>query len=166
MRTAMAEPVAPKRERIEEMDRQAWQSAALLAGLVAAAGCGTKSHFQFDELDLVPAQEELTEFSLGTYVVPIPVAEGIQADAAPKRNAVEFGFELIAVVKRDQKSRIADSWERHEGKIRDRVIRECRRSSLDDLETLKAHLMDAVQSQLGEREIRQLVIADVKSEGI
>ena len=142
------------------------RGALLLLACLAGGGCGSKSRFQFDELDLVPAHEELTEFSLGKYAIPIPVAEGIDGEAQPKHNAVEFGFELIAVVKRDHESRIADSWERHEGTIRDRVIRVCRNASLDDLEELKAHLMDAVQAQLGDKEIRQLVIAEVKSREI
>jgi flagellar basal body-associated protein FliL len=146
--------------------RPSWHFVALLlasAVWTAGGGCSSKSQFQFDELDLVPAQEELTEFSLGKYAIPIPVVEVGPAESHNRRNLVQFDFELIAVVKRDQESRIADSWERHEGKIRDRVIRVCRNASLDDLEELKAHLMDAVQAQLGDKEIRQLVIAEVKS---
>jgi hypothetical protein len=139
---------------------------ALVLASVACGGCESKSRFQFDELDLVPAQEELSEFSLGKYAIPIPIAEPGDGEADHKRNAVEFGFELIAVVKREHESRIADSWQRHEGKIRDRVIRVCRNASLDDLEELKAHLMDAVQAQLGDKEIRQLVIAEVNSHEI
>jgi hypothetical protein len=151
-----------------DMIRMSWKCESLLLASLAwaACGCGSKSRFQFDELDLVPAQEELTEFSLGKYAIPIPVAEGIDGEAQSKRNAVEFGFELIAVVKREHESRIVDSWERHEGKIRDRVIRVCRNASLNDLEELKAHLMDAVQAQLGDKEIRQLVIAEVNSQEI
>jgi hypothetical protein len=148
------------------MIRTSGKSVALLLACFACGGCGSKSRFQFDELDLVPAQEELTEFSLGKYAIPIPVANGIGGEADSMRNAVEFGFELIAVVKRDHEARIADSWERHEGKIRDRVIRVCRNASLNDLEALKAHLMDAVQAQLGDKEIRQLVIAEVESQEI
>jgi hypothetical protein len=142
--------------------------ALLFASLViwTGGGCGSKSEFRFDELDLVPAHEELTEVSLGKYAVPIPVhAAGPDQSLAP-RNLVQFDFELIAVVKRDQKSRVADSWDRHEGKIRDRVIRVCRNASLDDMEELRARLMDAVQDQLGDKEIRQLVIAEVKSRAI
>ncbi len=144
--------------------RPSWHFVALLLASAAwTSGCSSKSQFQFDELDLVPAQEELTEFSLGKYAIPIPVAEVDSGESRDRRNLVQFDFELIAVVKRDQESRIADSWERHEGKIRDRVIRVCRNASLDDLEELRAHLMDAVQAQLGDKEIRQLVIAEVKS---
>ena len=129
-------------------------------------GCGSKSEFQFDELDLVPAHEELTEFSLGKYAIPIPVLEAGADESLARRNLVQFDFELIAIVKREQKSRVADSWERHEGKIRDRVIRVCRNASLDDMEELRANLMDAVQDQLGDKEIRQLVISEVKSRAI
>jgi hypothetical protein len=149
-----------------KMHRRAWCCGALLLTACAIAGCGSKSEFQFDSLDLVPAQEELSEVSLGKYAIPIPMVEDRAGESARRRNSVQFDFELIVVVKRDHESRIADSWERHEGKIRDRVIRVCRNASLDDLEELKAHLMDAVQAQLGNKEIRQLVIAEVKERGL
>jgi hypothetical protein len=142
------------------------QSVALLLALAVWTGCGSKSGFQFDELDMAPAHEELTEFSLGKYAIPIPVLEAESGESLERRNRVQFDFELIAVLKRDQKSRVADSWERHEGKIRDRVIRVCRNASLDDMEDLRANLMDAVQDQLGHKEIRQLVISEVKSRGL
>ena len=69
----------------------------------------------------------------------------------------------------DRKSSIVDSWSRHEGKIRDNVIRVCRNASVDDLQepelsTLKAHLMDALASQVGEEGLRQLLITEVESE--
>jgi len=138
--------------------------ALLLAScLWAAGGCGQKQEFQFDELDLVPEREQLTEFSLGKYAIPIPVSDGGPGSTHNRRNRFQFDFELIAVVQREHESQVADSWERHRGKISDRVIRVCRNASLDDLEELKAHLMDAVQAQLGDKEIRQLVISEVKS---
>jgi hypothetical protein len=138
--------------------------ALLLAGcLWAAGGCNEKSKFQFDELDFVPEREELTELSLGKYAIPIPVSDGGPGSTQNRRNRFQFDFELIAVVQREHESEVTDSWERHRGKIRDRVIRVCRNASLDDLEELKAHLMDAVQAQLGDKQIRQLVIAEVKS---
>lgn len=112
---------------------------------------------------MVPERAELTEFSLGKYAIPIPVSDGGPGSTQNRRNGIQFDFELIAVVQREHESEIADSWERHRGKIRDRVIRVCRNASLTDLEELKAHLMDAVQAQLGDKEIRQLVIAEVKS---
>jgi hypothetical protein len=144
--------------------RPIWSLLATCLPWVVAAGCGAKSTFEFDELDLVRTQEELTEFPLGKYAIPIPVAAGDSEDSHQLHNHVQLDFELIAVVKRDHQSRISDSWKRHEGKIRDRVIRVCRNSSPDDLEELRAHLMDAVQAQLGDKEIRQLVIAEVKSQ--
>jgi hypothetical protein len=132
------------------------------------AGCSSKHAFHFDELDLVPAQEELTEFSLGHYQVPIPVANDREGDQATPRNRFEFAFDLYALVSPEKRSQLAAAWERHEGKIRDRVIRVCRNASVDELQepelgTLKAHLTDAVQTQLGETEVRQLLITEVVS---
>jgi hypothetical protein len=138
-------------------------SLSLAAALCVVCGCGSEPQFRFDELDTTPIQDELREVSLGKYVIPIPVLEEDTPASLHRRNLVQFDFELIAVVDRDDEPNMADSWERHQGKIRDRVIRVCRNSSIDDLDELRAHLMDAVQSQLGTKEIRQLVIAEVKS---
>jgi hypothetical protein len=147
-----------------------WRLGCWIAGslLVLGAGCGSEATSEFEDLGLVPAQAELIEFSLGKYAVPIPIA-GEDGDGHPTlRNGLQFDFELFAVITRDQRSRFKDAWARHEGKIRDRVIRVCRSATLDELEehelaTLKAHLMDAVQSQLGDKEVRQLSIAEVGS---
>jgi hypothetical protein len=153
--------------KYSDMCHRSRRIASLLAACllsILAAGCGAKATFEFDELDLVPTQEELTEFPLGKYAIPIPVVDASAGGSPEQLNLVQLDFELIAVVKREHMSRIADSWDRHEGKIRDRVIRVCRNSSPEDLEELRSHLMDEVQAQLGDKEIRQLVIAEVKSQ--
>jgi flagellar basal body-associated protein FliL len=73
---------------------------------------------------------------------------------------------LHALVTRDSESQLTEMWEQHEGKIRDRVIRICRRASYEDLQeaelaTLKSHLMDAVQAQLGPKVVRRLLMTEV-----
>ena len=52
--------------------------------------------------------------------------------------------------------------------IRDHVIRVFRNASVDELQepeldTLKARLMDALAAQIGEQEVRQLLITEVVS---
>jgi flagellar basal body-associated protein FliL len=137
--------------------------------LIAAVGCGSPPTFEFDTQDLSPTQEEMSEFSLGKYTIPIPIEER-HADKAPQRaNRFQLDFKLHALVSRQQETHLADAWEHHSGKVRDRVIRVCRNASVDELqepelETLKAHLMDAVQAQLGDHGIRQLLITEVVSE--
>jgi hypothetical protein len=132
-------------------------------------GCNAAPKFEFDEFDLVPAQEELAEFSLGEYRIPIPVTT-YHADRRPtQRNGFQLEFELFALVSPDEKSQITEAWDRHQGKIRDRVIRICRNSSLDELQepelaTLKGRLMDALAPQLGENEVRQLLITEIVSQ--
>jgi hypothetical protein len=141
-----------------------WASA--LIG-VAFAGCGSPPAFQFDELDVSRANT-LNEFSLGEYQIPVPIAKDRTNDRAPRRNRLRFDFELYALVPPAQGSIMADNWQRHEGKIRDRIIRICRNATLDDLQepelaTLKARLMDALQAELGEREVRRLLMTEVVS---
>jgi flagellar basal body-associated protein FliL len=142
--------------------------AAFAAGVLvaASAGCGAKDEFAFDELDLTPAQDELIEFSLGKYSIPIPLLQATMMDEGLKRNRVEFSFALYALVSAECKSRLASQWKRHEGKLRDRIILICRNATADELQepelaTLKSHLTDAVQAELGSQCIRRLLVSEV-----
>jgi hypothetical protein len=144
--------------------------AILAAGLILAAtsGCRSKESYAFDELDLTPAQDELIEFSLGKYVIPIPLVKSTGMDEGLKRNRVEFSFALHALVTSDGKKQLAAQWKRHAGKLRDRIILVCRNATIGDLQepelaTLKSHLTDAVQAELGSRSVRRLLISEVIS---
>lgn len=145
---------------------------ALLASVLVfctVGGCGSRSAFEFDALDLAPPHEEFTEFSLGEYRIPIPVAEEGARNQVAYRHRLQLDFELHAVVSPADKSLVADAWGRHEGEIRDQVIGICRKATLDELQepelaTLKARLMDALTTQMGDNEVRQLLITDVVSQ--
>jgi hypothetical protein len=151
---------------------QRWRTAGCLAIgvlLAAMAGCRTQPAVDLEEFDLTPAHDEMTEFSLGSYTVPIPVLQSKNRDHPVRSNRLEFSFALYALVTPDQQSSLADAWERHEGKIRDRVIRVCRNASLAELEepelaTLRSHLADAVQAEVGAKGVRRLLITDVVSQ--
>jgi hypothetical protein len=138
--------------------------------ILALTGCGGRPAYEFDDLDLTPAQDELTEFSLGHYEVPVPIERGF-GPGTVSRNRIELSFDLHALVNRDYESQLADLWKRHEGKIRDAIIRVCRNASLDDLQepelaTLKSHLSDAVQAQIGPRGIRRLMMTEIRTREI
>lgn len=145
----------------------------LLCGIavlsLAFGGCRSKSSFQFDSLDMLPPEEELKEFPLGEYKIPIPIVEEHVPNKLARSNRFQFDFSLFALVSPNEKSHIQDAWERHEGQIRDDVIRVCRSASLDELQepelsTLKARLTDVLASELGDKPLRQLVINDVVSQ--
>src|SRR5688572_10829384 len=110
------------------------RAAAAMVAWTLAIGCSSSPEFEFDKLDLVPTQEKLTEYSLGNYTIPIPVMEYQAQNQRAHRNRIQFQFELHALVTPEEKWQIADAWKRHEGAIRDRVIRVCRNASLDDLQ--------------------------------
>jgi len=136
---------------------------------LALAGCSEPtSTFEFDTLDLIPVQEEMTEFPLGEYKIPIPVVQDRGEKLATRLNRFQLDFALYALVPAEEQSMIAAAWARHEGAIRDRVICVCRHASVDELlepelATLKARLVDALATQTGEKEFRQLLIAEVVS---
>lgn len=138
---------------------------ALGSGALCLVGCAKPPTFEFDELDVSRAHL-LNEFPLGKYEIPVPIASDRTNDQSPRRNRLRFDFELHALVPPEQASIMAGNWARHEGTIRDRVIRVCRNASLAELQepelaTLKARLMDALQAQLGEREVRRLLMTEV-----
>ncbi|MEX2317523.1 MAG: flagellar basal body-associated FliL family protein [Pirellulales bacterium] len=168
MRNKPIPRAAVRGRRARPPRRVAW---CFAAGIVAQSlvGCGSPSTFQFDRLDISPARESFTEFSLGRYEIPVPIANDRTNDHGMWTNRLLFQFELYALVAPDEASQLADNWQRHEGKIRDQVIRVCRNASLDELQepelaTLKARLMDAMQGQLGEREVRRLLMTEVVSQ--
>jgi hypothetical protein len=148
--------------------RHPMSCAWVLAGCwlcVAAFGCGSRPAFEFDQLDLAGAEEHFDEFPLGEYTIPIPAADWRGEIQATTRTSILMDFELFALVSPGNKSSVADAWDRHEGKIRDRVIRICRNSSLEvlhepELGTLKAKLMDALGAHLGD-DVNQLLITEL-----
>jgi hypothetical protein len=138
---------------------------------LGTGGCSSAPEFEFDKFELVSAQKGFTEFALGKYTIPIPTVEHQPNEKPIQRNRLEFDFRLFAVVPLDEQSKIEDDWKRHEGKIRDQVIRVCRNASVDDLlepelTTLKARLSSALRSQLGDCQLRQLLITEAVSQEI
>ena len=161
-------PLPPYAKRRTGMLRHHHILSVVFVALAAAAtiGCGPKEDFEFDELDLTPAQDELVEFSLGKYAIPIPLVESSSLDTGVKRNRVEFSFALHALVTRDCQAQLAAKWKRHEGKLRDRIILVCRNTTAEELQEpelamLKSHLTDAVQAEFGTQCIRRLLISEV-----
>jgi hypothetical protein len=143
--------------------------AAIGGFALAASGCKHESKFEFDVLDVAPAREELAELPLGEYRIPIPVSDVRGQEKRLPRNRMQLDFQLVALVPPGDEAKFADAWERHEGKIRDRVIQVCRNASSEELlepemTTLKAKLIDALASQMGEKEVRQLLMTDVVSQ--
>jgi flagellar basal body-associated protein FliL len=113
--------------------------------------------------------EELKEFPLGQYQIPISLVDDRNQSNVTRHNSFQFDFTLYALVSPKEKSQIEDAWGRHEGQIRDQVISVCRSATLDELQepefaTLKARLTDVLAAKLGEKPLRQLVFGAVVSQ--
>jgi hypothetical protein len=135
----------------------------------AAGGCSSKATFQLDGVDVLPPVEELKEFSLGEYRIPISVVDDRNQAKLTRHNRFQFNFSLYALVSPKEKSQIEDAWGRYEGQIRDQIISICRSATLDELQepelaTLKARLTDVLAAKLGEKPLRQLVFNAVVSQ--
>jgi Flagellar basal body-associated protein FliL len=152
--------------------RHSLLGAIAIVGIVCIiVGCNSQQAFEFDALDMVPPPEELMEFSLGEYRIPIPVAEDRGKNQLTYCHRFQIDFELHALVSPAEQSQVADAWSRHEGKIRDQVIRVCRNASVEELQepelaTLKARLMHALAAPVGQNEVRQLLLTEVVSQEI
>jgi Flagellar basal body-associated protein FliL len=135
----------------------------------AAGGCKSKAPFQLDGIDVLPPVEELKEFSLGQYQIPISVVDDRNQAKLTRHNRFQFDFTLFALVSPKEKSQIEDAWGRYEGQIRDQVINVCRSATLDELQepafaTIKARLTEVLAAKLGEKPLRQLVFNAVVSQ--
>lgn len=161
--------VRPKRPRAN------WPAPFLrnvVAGLLVltAGGCAEKHTFTFEDLNLLPLHEELTEFPLGKYTIPIPIVEGSK-DKSTRLNRLEFDFRLFALISPPETPQIESAWSQHEGKIRDQVMRVCRTAAIEDLlepdlATLKVRLIEALRPQIGDRLLREILITEVTSQEI
>src|SRR5436190_7615607 len=134
----------------------------------AAGGCSSKAPFQLDGVDVLPPVEELKEFSLGEYRIPISVVDDRNQAKLTRHNRFQFNFSLYALVSPKEKSQIEDAWGRYEGQIRDQVISICRSATLDEsqepeMATLEARLTEVLAAKLGEKPLRQLVLNAVVS---
>jgi hypothetical protein len=152
------------------VSRKSTLAVVICAALLAIApGCSSKPTYEFDRMDLLPAKENLSEFSLGEYKIPIPVSDKESSNKARHRNRLQFDFQLFALVSPHEESQLADAWQRHQGMIRNDVINICRTASVSDLQepelaTLKARLTNVLAAHLGEKRLRQLLITDVASQ--
>lgn len=150
-----------------QIERIAWGVALLVVG--AAAGCGSKPNFEFDRVGLIPIEENLSEFTLGEFKIPIPVSDERNPIHLVRHNRFQFDFQLHALVSPGDKAQLAEAWKRHEGMLRNQVISICRSASVrdfmePDLATLKARLTNVLAARLGEKRVRQLLITDVVSQ--
>lgn len=131
-------------------------------GCAVVAGCaGEDDRNAFDEISRLPETEVLIEVPIGRFVIPVPVVLDDDADEIRAENLLQLTFELVAIVAPRHESLVKRLGERHEGRIRDKVIGVCRNTARDDLlesewATLKAHLLDAMQPLLGGTIVRRL----------
>src|SRR5262249_57033249 len=101
----------------KQMSGQSWRVALLLAiGVLgcAVSGCKSKATFQLDGIDVLPPVEELKEFPLGEYQIPISIVDDRNQTKLTRHNRLQFDFKLYALVSPKEKSQIEDAWGRYE----------------------------------------------------
>ncbi len=139
--------------------------AARLLLLVGLVGCGSEPASPFARFERLPSVKQLVTVPLGFYLVPVPVGRGESIDDRPLHGQVQLEFELHAAVLPKHESWLAESYERHEGRLHDSVIQICRDTPVEDLldptlTTLKAHLTDTLQHYFPRATIERLHLND------
>ena len=129
-------------------------------------GCG-KDETYVDEMEILPQKEELAEFSLGKYMIPLPVNPLVHATEWSHGNPMYLSFDLFVVVKPNDISKIERAWARSEGRFRDEVLTTCRQANLDELTeptlaTLKGKLIRVAIRRFDEHIVRRIVINEIK----
>ena len=143
----------------------------LLASCVLlAAGCGGEDGLaKYDEFEHVQIREELVEVPLGHYTVPVPLLGTNDTGEVIRQNTIQMKFMLHGLVAPYHVSKAERIRDRHEGEMRDRVIRVCRNASLEDLvepqlSTLKSRVLDVTQPLFEGVMLKRVVLTDVASE--
>jgi len=147
------------------------RSIALFASCaLLLAGCGGDGGMaKYEEFENVHFREELVEVPLGHYAVPVPVLRTDEAGEVVRENSIQMKFTLHGLVAPYHVAEAERIRNRHEGELRDRVIRVCRNSSLEDLvepqlSTLKSRILDVAQPLFEGVMLKRVVVTDVSSE--
>ncbi len=133
-------------------------------------GCGGGPEpISFEYIERLPTDEELIEKSIGSFMVPVPLVLDNSTDAFEVDNRVQINFDLVAIIHPNEEGEFEKLLKRHEGKIRDEVMRVCRNTTPNDIvesdwTTLKAHLLDAIQPYLGGPALQQIVAPRIVKE--
>ncbi|MEM6799149.1 MAG: flagellar basal body-associated FliL family protein [Planctomycetota bacterium] len=138
----------------------------LLTVLGCGGGADGPDYKNFENLQL---RESLAETPLGEYTVPVPVVQADDSGELVRTNLLQVKFGLHGLVKPMDEAEAARLVKRHEGQLRDRIIRVCRNSSLEDLldpqlSTLRSRILDAAQPLFEGVTIRRILVTNVITE--
>jgi hypothetical protein len=143
----------------------------LLAGVIAAAGCGVdrapRLADYLDELEFDVPLESAAYVSLGKYDIPIAAARKSVDEFVPEGGArdpvfMRLQFELSAETSPAFEKAVEESAKRHLGAMNDAVLTTVRTSTVEELAdprlaAVKARLGEIIRPMLGEDIVRQLV---------
>ncbi len=144
--------------------------AAAAAVACALTGCGGgDGRSKYEDFETLQLRESLVEASLGSYIVPVPVVQADDTGHLVRTNLLQMKFSLHGLIKPEHQSETERLVERHEGELRDRVIRVCRNSSLEDLldpqlSTFRSRVLDEAQPLLEGVSLRRVLVTNVITE--
>ncbi len=141
---------------------------ATFAVVAASLGCDRTAESTALPPDDLQPREELAEVDVGTFRIPLAAVDQRQreGEGLAERNALLLRFHLFALVPQHQEDHVTTRIQSHGARLREDVIRTCRKATLDELEepaliTLKMELHKVLGRYFGPKHLRQIVITNV-----
>lgn len=140
-----------------------------VVALLAMVGCGGDEVSVYRRFEALPFRESLVEMPLGEFAIPVPVVAADEAGGLVRTNLLQTKFELYCQVKPAAESEVRQLAQRNRGELRDRVIRVCRNSSLEDLldpqlSTFRSRVLDAIQPLFGGVTLRGVLVPEMNTD--
>lgn len=140
----------------------------ILTALVVVTGCGEPPVSEFPTAEPLQDKERLAEVEVGDFRIPLVAVDQRQAAERylSERNSLLFRFRLYVLVPPHRENDVAGRIRSHGARLREEVIRTCRKATLDELDdpelaTLKGELREILGRYFGPKHLRQVVVTHV-----
>lgn len=158
-------PYNPNRRRRPNAMRSI--NLALISGALSITGCGSGgATLSIEQLEQGFINEQQVEVDLGDYAVPIPVLVTESEGKSHYENILLLRFRLWALVNPSEESVTKRLIRRNRGKVRDRVMTECRNAPLVDVQdpnltALRSRVRDRLQPLFDGDLLQRVFVTDV-----
>jgi hypothetical protein len=141
---------------------------SVLTGLVVMSGCSEPAASELSAMEPLQEKERLAEVEVGAFRIPLVAVDQRQGEEeyVPDRNALLLRFQLFVLVPPHHESDVAGRIHSHGARLREEVIRTCRKATLEELDepelvTLKSELRKVLGRYFGPEHLRQVVVTNV-----
>ena len=141
---------------------------SVLTAVVALSGCNEPAVSALPAMEPLQEKERLSEVDVGSFRIPLAAVDERQGETGyiSERNALLLRFQLYVLVPPHHESDVTGRLHSHGARLREEVIRTCRKATLDELDepelvTLKNELREVLGRYFGPEHLRQVVVTNV-----